>query len=167
MSEPESALKPPPKDCKACKGVSDLLDAFAKRSFSKHSTGDQDLTKASLSAPDMPPTSSASQPCPPNTTEIGHAAWTFLHTTAVRGKAQGPSASGSCPWSVMQRPVGPQRHQGNPSAMHAALRPDALRPQCFYTCCPEAQCPIFLAQHKFMLLRRPTTRKNPRHPNSR
>lgn len=81
----------PPKDCKACKGVSDLFEAFSKRG-GKFSKPDQDQRRSDQqrqadpvldSSSEAAPSGSASGPCPPGTAEIGRAAWIFLHTTAA------------------------------------------------------------------------------------
>ena len=89
------SVKPglPPKDCKACKGVSDLFEAFARRGGKPTSKPDQDQRRSEqqrqvdqdqVRAPSpATPAGSASEQCPPGTAEIGRAAWTFLHTTAA------------------------------------------------------------------------------------
>eukprot|EP00798_Chlamydomonas_sp_ICE-L_P025585 gene25585-11238_t len=85
---------PFPKDCKACPGYQNMLDGF--RRFSKSSdTSSSDnpgfgasSSTVSSAVPsvrsddddtDMP----GGPECPPDTGEIGRAAWTFLHTTAA------------------------------------------------------------------------------------
>jgi hypothetical protein len=105
MSEPSF-----PKDCKACKGASDLFEAFSKGSFSR-ALRDQDkqdqahhATKPAANetpGPDHRP-SEALMPCPPNTSEIGHATWLYLHTTAAYYPDQPTTSQQSLMRSMME-----------------------------------------------------------------